>query len=79
MRFEPVVAPPCIGNEGYGELCCLLHLLYYQCLELVALFGQDAEVQFIMHLQYHAAFKSFLAHTAVHSYHGHLHDVVVNL
>ena len=75
MRLEPIATPPCVGNEGYGELCCLLHLLYYQCLQLFALFGQYAEIQFVVHLQYHTAFQSFHAHTTVHTYHGNLHDV----
>ena len=75
MCFKPVAAPPCIGNEGYGKLCCLLHLLDDQYLQLFALFGQDTEVQFVMYLQYHAALQSFLTHAAVHTYHGNLHDV----
>ena len=52
-----------------------MHFLYYEALELVALFGQDAEVQFVVHLKNHAALETFFSHALVHSYHGHLHDV----
>ena len=48
--LQPVGAPSCIGNEGDGERGGTLHFLYNEALELVALFGKDAEVQFVVHL-----------------------------
>ena len=75
MCLQPVGAPSCIGYEWNGERGGILHLLYDEALELVALFGQDTEVQFVVHLKNHAAAEAFPAHAAVHTYHGYLHDV----
>ena len=55
MCFEPVVAPAGIGNQRNTQRKCALHLFHHQPFHALFLFGNDREVQFIVHLQYHLA------------------------
>lgn len=54
MCLKPVVAPAAVGDEGHAEGCGALHLANDDFFYALALFGHDAEVQFIVHLKDHA-------------------------
>ena len=54
MRFEPVAAPSAVGDEGYAQLCCPLHLVDDDVLDALSLFEWHGEVEFVVYLQYHS-------------------------
>lgn len=53
VRLQPVRAPAAVGREGDVERVGVLHLLDDDALHLLFLFGQHAEVQLVVHLEYH--------------------------
>ena len=48
--FEPVCAPSAVGHEGHAEREGVLHLFDDYALNGVFLFGQYAEVKFVVYL-----------------------------
>ena len=75
VGFEPVGAPPCVCDEGYGEGAGRLHLFDDNLLYPTLLFGHDGEVEFVVYLEYHLRAQTLGLHAAVDAYHRHLDDV----
>lgn len=44
MRFEPVLAPSAVGDEGHAEGISVLHLLDNDALHEVFFLGKNGEV-----------------------------------
>lgn len=75
VGFEPVGAPPCVCDEGYGEGAGRLHLFDDKLLYPTLLFGHDGEVEFVVYLEYHLRAQAFGFHATVDAYHGYFDDV----
>ena len=75
VRFQPVLSPTGVSNQWDAELASVLHLREDDVLDLVFLFGIDAEVEFVVHLQDHLGAYAFFFEASPDAYHGNLDDV----
>ena len=75
MRFQPVLAPTAVCNEGNGEGISSLHLFHHNLFYLRMFIGQHTEVQFIVHLKNHFRVDSLTFETLVDANHRHFDDV----
>ena len=53
MCFQPICAPAKVGAEGYLHPVGALHGLDDDALHQLLLLGVDAEVEFVVYLEYH--------------------------
>jgi len=64
MCFEPGGADACVGDEGYAELCDVLHRLLDDAFYCVELGAEGIDNNLIVHLKYHLRAYAFLAEAA---------------
>ena len=65
MCFQPVLSPTAISSQGYLHSVSLFHFLDDDLLYLLSFFRIDAEVQFIVYLEYHFRTDSFIQEALV--------------
>ena len=53
VGLEPVGAPSAVGHERHAHLEGPLHLFHHYPLHELLLLGHHAEVEFVVHLEYH--------------------------
>ena len=75
VRLQPVPAPAAVRFQGHLHGAGVLHLVDDDFLHSFLFVYGDAEVQFVMHLQYHLGFQAFCGEAAVDAGHGHLDNV----
>ena len=75
VRFQPVLSPTGVSNQWDAELASVLHLREDDVLDLVFLFGIDAEVEFVVYLQDHLRADALLTEAIVDANHRHFDDI----
>ena len=75
MCLQPICAPAKVGAEWHLHPVGALHGLDDDALHQLLLLGVDAEVEFVVYLEYHRGAQALGTEAAVDLYHGYLDDV----
>src|SRR5687767_12433485 len=75
LRFQPVFSDAYVDNEWNRQFCGVFHLIAYQGLESIELFGRRFKHELVMHLEQHLCRQAALTKQAIDLYHRNLDKV----